>query len=449
MIHVKKYINALWNGSAELLLLLTVFLLPFQTRWIFHVEQRAGYTWEFATRSFYILDAFILAAFFITLLQWSPKKSARLKKYSLLFGSAGVLLLASYLSFLFADDRSISGWWLWNLLLSMLFAGTLILNQISWKRIAWSFVAAMTLQAILAVAQWKFQAVVGSTLFGIAEQFPENRGVQVVSTLPYGRVLRPYGALPHPNIFAGYLTVGTWFATSLLDQVSKRSFKKREVKLALTLLLGMSLALQASALWMTMSRAALLALGTVFICIVLWHALEHKRLSGSLVIAGASILLPILILTSMFSWYVTPRAEGLLATETAPTLEQLSIEQRLSSMDRVFEAIEKKPLSGVGIGNATVTQAEPVHNVLLLMFHEIGIFGVMVIVLFGVSLAALLWNQWHESTHNRLMVKTAGLILATLFIIGLFDHYLWSLHAGSLLLWLCISSGFFGVEDTE
>ena len=437
----------MWNGPAELLLLLTVFLLPFQTRWIFYVEQRAGYTWEFATRSFYILDAFILAAFFITLLQWSPKKSARLKKYGLLFGSAGVLLLASYLSFLFAADRPISGWWLWNLLLSMLFAGTLVLNQISWKRFAWSFVAAMTLQAILALAQWKLQAVLGNTLFGIAEQFPENRGVQVVSTLPYGRVLRPYGALPHPNILAGYLTVGIWFATSLLDQASRHSFKKREVKLALTLLLGMSLAVQTSALWMTMSRSALLALSIVLIGVVLWHAIERQRLSGALVISLCSIVLPILILTWMFSWYVTPRAEGLLATETAPTLEQLSIEQRLSSMDRVFKAIEKKPLSGVGIGNATVTQAEPVHNVLLLMFHEIGIFGVMAVVLFGVNLAALLWNPWHESARNRLMAKTAGLILATLFIIGLFDHYLWSLHAGLLLLWLCISSGFLGVDE--
>ncbi len=437
----------MWSGSAELLLLLTVFLLPFQTRWIFHVAERAGYAWEFGTRSFYIVDGLIVLAFLLTLLQWSPEKSARLKKYGLLFSSASLVLLASYLSFLFADNKSISGWWLWNVLLSIAFCFTLVMARVSWTRLAWTVVAAMTLQAILAMAQWKLQAVLGNTWLGIAEQFPENRGVQVVSTLPYGRVLRPYGALPHPNILAGYVTIGIWFATSLLEQVSRRSFKKREVQLALTLLLGMSLALQASTLWMTMSRSALLALGITLIGVVLWHAIERQRLSQAMVISVCSIALPILILTWMFSWYVTPRAEGLLATETAPTLEQLSIEQRVSSMNHVFSAIEKKPLSGVGIGNATLKQAEPVHNVLLLIFHEIGIFGLMSVALFGVSLAALLWNQWHESTHNRLMITTAGLILATLFIIGLFDHYLWSLHAGSLLLWLCISSGFLAVDE--
>ncbi len=447
MIHVKKYINALWSASAELLLLLAVFLLPLQTRWIFYSEERGGYLWEFASRSVYLVDILILVAFGIVLLQWSPEKSARLKKYGLLFLAATCVLLASYLSFLFAENKSMSGWWLWNMLLSMIFAATLLLSHISWKRISWAFVATMTLQALLALIQWKFQAVVGSTWLGIAEQLPENRGVQVVSTLPYGRVLRPYGAFPHPNILAGYLAVGIWLATNLLDHVSKRSFKKRELKIGLALLLSLSIALQSSALWTTMSRSALLALGIVLIGIVLWHAIERQRLSQAIVISVCSIVLPMMILTWMFSWYALPRAEGLLATETAPTLEQLSIEQRVSSMDHVFNAIEKKPLSGVGIGNATVAHAEPVHNVFLLILHETGLFGIVSIVFFGVSIMALLWNQWHESTRNRQMVKTAGLILTTLFLIGLFDHYLWSLHTGSLLLWLCIASGFLSVDE--
>ncbi len=414
---------------------------------MFHGEQRNGYGWEFATRSFYIVDGLILLALCITLLQWSPEKSTQLKKYSVLFFSAGTVLLTGYLSFLFADNKPMSAWWLWNLLLSMSFAATLILARVSWKRVAWSFVAAMTLQAILALVQWKLQAVLGNTWLGIAEQFPENRGVQVVSTLPYGRVLRPYGALPHPNILAGYLAIGIFFATNLMKRVSTSSLNKRETTLALTLLLGISLVLQSSALWMTMSRAAMLALGAVLLCIILWHAIERKRLSQTFVIALCSIGLPFLILTYAFPWYALPRAEGLVARETAPALEQLSIEQRLSSMDAMFHAIKQTPLSGVGIGNATVTQAEPVHNVFLLIFHETGIFGLLSAALFGVSLLSVLWAQWHQSTANRIMVYTAGFTLSCLWIIGLFDHYLWSLHAGSLLLWLCISSGFLGVDD--
>jgi len=104
-------------------------------------------------------------------------------------------------------------------------------------------------------------------------------------------------------------------------------------------------------------------------------------------------------------------------------------------------------MKGIGIGNYTAyTNAkdqlygvekqssayQPVHNIYLLVISELGIFGLLALLLFLLSnTRCLTWkNPW-----------TLGLSLAvvSLLTIGLFDHYLWTLHFGILLFWITFS----------
>jgi O-antigen ligase len=103
--------------------------------------------------------------------------------------------------------------------------------------------------------------------------------------------------------------------------------------------------------------------------------------------------------------------------------------------------IRQYPLAGVGIGsfiielsNKAVAGApiEPVHNVFLLATAELGVVGLIVMIGLFISIAL-----------NIIKAKSPQAILASatltgLGIISLFDHYLWTLAPGRLLLGLAL-----------
>jgi O-antigen ligase len=86
----------------------------------------------------------------------------------------------------------------------------------------------------------------------------------------------------------------------------------------------------------------------------------------------------------------------------------------------------RQQLSGRSIG-LPADQYQPVHNIYLLVFKELGLVGLL---LFLVWLGMAFVRRY---THDHLVY--AGLF-SMLLLIGLFDHFLWTIQAGSLLFWL-------------
>jgi O-antigen ligase len=78
-------------------------------------------------------------------------------------------------------------------------------------------------------------------------------------------------------------------------------------------------------------------------------------------------------------------------------------------------------------------ERQPVHNLYLLIASEIGVIGALAFCIFLFALIArLIKNKSIE----------AGLALALLvglLFFGLFDHFLWDIQAGKLMLWLVIA----------
>ena len=108
-----------------------------------------------------------------------------------------------------------------------------------------------------------------------------------------------------------------------------------------------------------------------------------------------------------------------------------------------------EPFTGIGLGNFTLHMQDftlvklapwdyqPVHNAYMLLANEVGVVGsitfILTFILFAIYLIATL-NKGSKSRKELGIVLLS--VLAALFVIGLFDHYLVSLYHGIMLLFI-------------
>jgi len=78
---------------------------------------------------------------------------------------------------------------------------------------------------------------------------------------------------------------------------------------------------------------------------------------------------------------------------------------------------------------------QPVHNIYLLIYSEIGIVGIALFILF---LALLLYDFYFRLGFKKLYHFSFGLIIVAVLIVGLFDHFLWTIQSGRFLFWLTL-----------
>jgi O-antigen ligase len=106
------------------------------------------------------------------------------------------------------------------------------------------------------------------------------------------------------------------------------------------------------------------------------------------------------------------------------------------------------PLTGVGIGSFIIELAgragegyvvEPAHNIFLLAGAELGLPGLLLLIALFISFG---YRLIKTKNPNAIL---AGAALTALGFISLFDHYLWTLAPGRILLGLVI--GIFAGQD--
>jgi len=219
-------------------------------------------------------------------------------------------------------------------------------------------------------------------------------------------ILRPYATFPHPNVLAGFLVVSL-----LLIIWQKPKFWW------LTTVLGLI------ALFLTFSRVSWVVFGLSLIL----SNLKFLKSPRTVLLIGLITII------------------GLISLIWIP-IQSESITYRQDLNLIAVKMWQSSPLMGVGLNNFLVRLPgfykfpgpvyflQPVHNLYLMILAETGIIGLIGVILFLIL------------TIRRLILISNYYLLITLssvLLLGLFDHYFYTLQQGQLLFTLILGLSWF------
>jgi len=412
--------------------LLFVFLIPWQARWILAPGEINNQYWEYGTISLYVTEIILLVVLIALIVKGTIHfhRHQPSFKASQLYSPLGALVLLvvwAGLTIIWSENRSIS-LERWTALVEMVALFVILSSEIiPFPRLAWTIIFSALAQSIIGLAQFFTQLVPSSAFFGMARQSADVLGASVVETMN-GRWLRAYGTFGHPNILGG------WLVLALILIVEKwRRFDKRDI------LIYLSFVVVLAGLLVTFSRSAWLAFGAMllyYFVIIVVKKRDHTYALRLIAIAGAVSLIFAGIFFEPFYARIFSQNR----------LEVRSIEERALGLRESLALIAKHPIQGVGMGNYGVgvyrhidnTQPawyyQPVHNVGILAWAELGSIGLLIMLL---HVWTLLYRPWRS-----IPLIEYGMILLPLFILGMLDHYLWSLYAGMMISAVYLSLEF-------
>jgi len=307
------------------------------------------------------------------------------------------------------------------------------------------------LAGLRGIAEFVSQGLV-SPLF--LKLFP---GLSSISVKTYN--LRAYGTLPHPNILSALFFVGLMINIYLLYR-NKRSLDGGR-KTWQTIVLSLSLVLIFTGQLVSFSRTGWVLSGVgalVWLAIIF---LRYRRTEIFHMKYGAqrpqafeyqpgrvAYILGLLIMIAAVNLFAFgPQIKDrLLGTNGfAEVAADQSVMYRAELNKIAWSMVKANPIFGVGERNFVVKMDnysaekimpdlhQPVHNIYLLIWAEAGIFGLLSFVL----------AIYFIVRHGFSLLKSEPLLGSTMLIIffgflfwGFFDHFLLSIHQGSLAFWL-------------
>lgn len=299
------------------------------------------------------------------------------------------------------------------------------------------FSASVIFESVLSIFQFLKQGSVGGLLYFLGERSFDGSTPGIANASLNGALtLRPYGTFSHPNVLAGYLVVVLSLALLLLQyrKADKESgiknqesrFKKRFFPLihnSSFMIQVAALLLGSIALFLSMSRVAIVLWAMVM---VYYFLIQIRKRILIFPFVGLLVLFILSPLGSRFT-NITARDEAVV--------------QRSVLINSSLKMIESHPFIGIGLGNFIPTLAkiqrplslglylQPVHNIFLLIASETGLIGLGIFTWFLVRI----YKRLLQNKSTVLLI-----ILSTILILGLFDHYWLTLQQGQLLLALVI-----------
>lgn len=283
-----------------------------------------------------------------------------------------------------------------------------------------ALVAGALFSSVLAIAQFmKQQSIggifwfVGERLFTITTPLIARGHVCTPFTESCKLMLRPYATFAHPNLLGGHLSI-TLFLFMAKTQKNRTSI----FTIAVMIFLGIALLL-------TMSRAAIAVTSLLFMCRYVFFTRDTPRWFAKWVMVASFF---VIIVTLFFVLPLRSADESVLV--------------RANLNSAALRVIASHWALGVGLGNFVLsltgiqsgvffTTIQPVHNIYLLALSELGFVGT-----FGfIGVSALLWRSIkHKMIRSNKDASLYSASLIALGVIGLFDHYTWTLQQGQLLV---------------
>lgn len=440
----------------RLLTLACLFLLPWQTRYIFWSPWAGTTESEFGVISLYATVLLALAAA-VAWVVTEVQRGAYTKKQLAISGVTILCLTAAFV----AAYPSPSHAWILNAGFSLLlgYATYKTAHQNSRATIYAVFVG---LILVFGLGLW--QMIVGwspaSSWLGLASRSAEHLGDSVI-IIEGQRILRMYGSFPHPNIFgtAIALMFGAIASVSFRHrpqaqqegggeifknqvQESRRSPTTFEMTWKFRLLVAIPLLIVA--VLFCISRSAALAMACALIA---YLGLSYKNILKRRALFLIALFFPVLIWTLQF---ISP---SLLALRGQSFAEQQSISERVAQMGEWWQVMEQNGVWGTGIYHYPQAIADiqgaslpawayqPVHNVFLLVIAELGLFWCAVIV---IGACVILKEFFVDRRIFQLPNFPTSLLplLITIFSLSCFDHALWTSWSGMSYMAVAIALVF-------
>ena len=415
-IHLEQILNFLIKAF--------LFLLPWQTIWIYREVFVNSYKLQWGTLDFYATEILLWLVVFVFLGWFWQKKKAKFKDLKFQISRDrifvfSILLFIIYvlLSSVWALDSQQA--WQHGLRIMEMFLLFFIifLGPINFKEIVRWLLLGSILPVILGIFQFVWQSSLACKWLGLAGHDSSLAGASIVSGAGLGRLLRAYGSLNHPNIFGGYLVIVILF-------LSLSSLKIRDKKFKIILFVTYCLLL--AALFFTFSRSAFLALPVV---LLIYYISEKKVDLKEFLYKIIITVLPIIILILILIPVLAVRVSGTSANEIE------SITERTHQVGESIGIFKNNMWLGVGAGNYTLAlyeqnpnlpgwQYQPVHNVGLLLLAELGMVGIILL------LFVLLSFFTYQDKKYIMWFVLCGLCYVVLCC---FDHYLYTSYIGLML----------------
>jgi len=412
-----------------------IFLIPFQTRKILFSSSLTDNFFEWGSGFLYLSDIILVGVFILWIMRLLNKKSDFLKKSDLwLIG----LFLIIGLSLITSVNLELSIYQfikLTELILLFLYIRT-SLEFLELNKILKVFVISGICQAVLAIVQFFNQASLGLKYIE-AGIFNVNIPGTATFFVNGVKLIRAYGTAPHPNVLAVFLLVSIFCVYVLWLKNTKRSIINYGLLVTAYGLLFLGL-------FLTFSRAVIIVFIFGSALFFLISFLKLKELKPKIFILFLLFVACCLLFTVIFWPEFQARFLNISSGDQAISL-------RVYYNDIAVSVIKERPILGLGVGNFTwylfnnyrfqeFWLYQPVHNLYLLIVSEIGILG---LVLFLVFIARILLKGLKQI--RKIYVLCFMVCVLCFMILGLIDHYFWTIQQSRLLFWiiLAIVSGFF------
>lgn len=299
-------------------------------------------------------------------------------------------------------------------------------------------VVSAVIHALIGGAQVALQDDIGLSLLGEFTLDPQRSGVSIVESGGV-RWLRAYGLQSHPNVLAGFLCFGLLASAVWILSPSHR------LRIA-------GLIAAVVILWcllLTFSRASWLGFAAGTFALLPFVIRWRPPLMRVVMAAGVFVLVVVLFFV-LYSEFLVARVQ------VGESVEMRSVADRIVFTDFALRAASESPqntLIGIGVGNFPwrssyyIAQTDydlrgaNVHQMWLAAFVETGLVGFM---LFVSATILALERGVRCAVQGRSLARGALVSgVMALGVIGLFDHYPWTMLQMQVLWWgaLMVSAG--------
>ena len=416
----------------KLLFYLFIFSIPLQTRKVLFFPDKFI---EWNSGFLYFTDLLLISLLILWIRRLILEKSKFLQKSDLLL--LGFLAIAA-LSLITSQNIGLSIYQLIKLV-EFILLFLYIKNNLDFfnlRKALWLFVTSGFFQSIIAIGQFFSQSSLGLKHF---EAGTYNANIPGVATFFVNGVkfIRAYGTAPHPNVLGVFIFFSIFCLYFLsLTRMTRIGMRMMQIVALFILILG---------LFLTFSRAVIIVFALTSFClfVVVWFRkfFERKKICGLFIL--------VVVFCSLFVILFWPEFQ---ARFSAISPEDQAVSLRVYYNDIALSSIKEKPFLGLGLGNFVwyllnnyhfkeFWLYQPVHNLYLLIASEMGIFGLIVFLIFVVRILLGSFNLFFKRQildNKRLVLLVFYSLFFAFLVLSFIDHYFWTIQQSRLIFWIVL-----------